>query len=58
MYLHSQADGYGFQFVGLPDDFKPESNEPYNPAEMRRMFDIGHEMGRNNEGWRTTLPGF
>ena len=58
MYLHSQADGYGFQFVGLPDDYEPESSHPYDPTEMRRMFDIGYEMGRSGKGWRTTPPGF
>ncbi len=58
MYLHSQADGYGFQFVSLPDDYEPESNQPYDPAEMRRMFDIGFDMGLHNKGWRATLPGF
>ncbi len=58
MYLHSQADGYGFQFVGLPDDYEPGSNQPYDPTEMKRMFDIGYDMGRSGKGWRTTPPGF
>jgi hypothetical protein len=58
MYLHSRADGYGFQFVGLPDDYKPESHHPYDPTEMKRMFNIGYDMGRSGKGWRTTPPGF
>lgn len=58
MYLHSQEDGYDFRYVGLPDDYAPENNQPYNPTEMKRMFDIGYDMGRHSEGWRTTLPGF
>ena len=57
MHLHAMQDGYGFQYVGLPDDYEPQTNEPYNPEEMRRMFDIGFEMGRAGEGWRTSLPG-
>jgi hypothetical protein len=58
MYLHSQADGYGFQFVGLPDDYEPESGQPYDPADMKRMFDIGFDMGQAGKGWRMTPPGF
>jgi len=57
MHLHAEQDGYGFQYVGLPDDYEPESTEPYNPEEMRRMFNIGFEMGRAGDGWRTSLPG-
>ncbi len=58
MYLHSQKGGYGFQFVGLPDDYEPESSQPYDPDEMQKMFDIGYEMGRSGTGWRSTPPGF
>jgi hypothetical protein len=57
MHLHAEQDGYDFQYVGLPDDYEPEIDEPYNPEEMRRMFDIGFEMGRAGDGWRTSLPG-
>ena len=57
MYLHSQTGGYGFQFVGLPDDYEPESSQPYDPDEMQKMFDIGYEMGRLGTGWRSTPPG-
>jgi len=58
MYLHAQAAGYEFQFVGLPDDYESESNHPYDQAEMTRMFDIGYEMGRSDKGWRSTPPDF
>ncbi len=58
MYLHAQEDGYSFQYVGLPDDYEPEVDAPYDPEEMRRMFDIGFEMGRAGDSWRTSLPGF
>jgi len=58
MYLHSEADGYRFQYVGLPEDYEPTSSQPYNPADMQRMFDIGFDMGRSGEGWRTRPPGF
>ena len=58
MYLHAEQDGYSFQYVGLPDDYESQSTQPYDQAEMKRMFDIGFEMGRTGEGWRSTPPGF
>ena len=58
MYLHAHSGGYGFRYVGLPDGFKSASNGPYDPQEMRRMFDIGFEMGRAGRGWETVPPGF
>jgi hypothetical protein len=58
MYLHAEQGGYGFQYVGLPDTYEPQINEPYNPEEMTRMFDIGYEMGLKGESWRSDPPGF
>ena len=58
MYLHARADGYEFRFVGLPDDYESESTHPYDPADMKRMFNIGYEMGRSGKDWRSTPPGF
>ena len=58
MYLHALVDGYGFRFVTLPSEYKPESDQPYDQTEMKRMFNIGNEMGRAGRGWRTAPPGF
>jgi hypothetical protein len=58
MYLHALVDDYAFRFVTLPGEYEPESDQPYDPTEMKRMFDIGHEMGRTGKGWRTVPPGF
>jgi len=58
MNLHAQLEGYAFQFVGLPDDYEPETDQPYDPTEMKTMFDIGFAMDRAGEGWRTRPPGF
>ncbi len=44
--------------IGLPDEYEPEVAEPYDRGEMGRMFEIGFEMGRAGDQWRTTLPGY
>ena len=58
MYLHAEAGGYGFRFVGLPDDYEPTHPEPYNQEDMNRMCEIGLKMGREGNSWRLIPPGF
>lgn len=58
MYLHAEQRGYQFRFVGLPDFYEPEVAEPYNQAEMQRMFDIGYGMGLSGDAWRSIPPGY
>lgn len=57
MYLHAQIGGYGLKYTALPEDYQPESDEPYDPTEMRRMFELGQTMGNNGDSWRSTPPG-
>ena len=58
MYLHAEQGGYSFKYVGLPDTYQSQSDKPYDPEEMSRMFDIGYKMGLKGESWRSTPPGF
>jgi hypothetical protein len=58
MYLHAEHGGYGFRYVGLPEDYESQTKEPYNPDEMKRMFDIGYGMGVKSDSWRSIPPGF
>ncbi len=58
MYLHAEARGYEFKFIGLPEAYEPEVSEPYNQQEMKRMFEIGYELGLAGDAWRTIPPGF
>lgn len=58
MYLHAEEGGYGFKFVGLPDDYEPLHGDPYNPEDMARMCELGLKLGREGNSWRSTPPGF
>jgi len=58
MYMHAQIGGYDFKYVSLPKAYKPFTDVPYDPEEMRRMFRIGNKMGLEGDAWLLTPPGF
>ena len=37
----TQEQGFGFNWIALPDDYKPLQTEPFDFAEMNRLFNIG-----------------
>jgi hypothetical protein len=46
------------KYVGIPEDFKKESQDLFDTADMRRLFEIGRELALEDDPWRTALPGF
>ena len=40
-----------FKYVSLPQAYKPFTDVPYDPEEMRRMFRIGNKMGLEGDAW-------
>jgi hypothetical protein len=53
-----QGDNVEFNFVGIPDNFEKISHEEFDPKEMKRLYDLGHELALSDNPWLTTLPGF
>ena len=58
MYIHAQVGGYDFKYVSLPKTYKPFTDVPYDPEEMRRVFRIGNKMGYEGDTWMLRPPGF
>lgn len=54
-FAHEQ--GFGFNWISLPKEYKPKHTEPFDTAEMNRLFDIGYEMGLKEDVWRKVPPG-
>jgi len=53
-FTHEQ--GFGFNWVSLPYEYKPQQPEPFDTAEMNRLFSLGYEMGLNENAWRKIPP--
>ncbi len=50
--------GMRFQLTSVPADFpiSPDSMT-FDPAEMRRLYDLGVALGRSGTAWRSSAPG-
>ena len=56
IYFIAQQEGIDFNYVGIPEDFVDKSKEPFDPAEMRRLFDLGFQLAIKGFEWRKSPP--
>lgn len=57
IYLGAKRDGIPYRLAYIPNDFKLESEEQFDPKYMRALFDLGYEMARDGYDWATSPPG-
>ena len=57
IYTVTQKDQIQFNYAGIPDDYVPESKEPFDIKEMNRLFDLGFEMAESGYEWNKVPPG-
>jgi predicted patatin/cPLA2 family phospholipase len=51
IYQFTQRDNIEFNYVGIPEDFRFESDEIFDPEEMNALFEIGYQMGLGGDFW-------
>jgi predicted acylesterase/phospholipase RssA len=56
MHAHTNASNLGFRYVAIPNDFESQADEPFDPREMKRLFELGHELGLAGTAWQDTPP--
>lgn len=56
IYATTQAGNLAFRHVSIPDDFESKADEPFDPREMARLFELGYRMGLDDAAWRDTSP--
>ena len=50
--------GMDFQLIAIPPEFRLNPNSlGIDPLELRRLYELGFEMGKTRKGWRQTPPG-
>lgn len=50
--------GMDFHLIAVPQEFVLNPNSlDIQPEELRRLYQLGYEMGKTRKGWRTTPPG-
>ena len=56
IYVATDAANLGFRYVAIPDDFESRADEPFDPVEMKRLFELGYQTGLAGTAWRDTPP--
>jgi predicted acylesterase/phospholipase RssA len=54
LHVNTDASGLGLQYVAIPDEFESQSDEMFDPQEMKRLFALGYETGISGSGWQKT----
>ena len=58
IYALCQRDGSDFNLAYIPSDFTDEPIEAFEPAYMRKLFDVGYRIGATDNPWQHEPPGF
>ena len=56
IYLRAQRNGIGFRLASIPPRFKEKSQEAFDKAYMRKLYDVGFAMGRSGQHWAKRPP--
>lgn len=58
IYALAERDGLSFNLAFVPGDFDEKPTEQFDPAWMRKLFDLGYEMGEAGYPWLDAPPEF
>lgn len=58
IYLACLRDGLDYRLAYIPSSFVDINGEPFNPDQMKALFDLGFEMAKDGFPWATAPPGF
>jgi predicted patatin/cPLA2 family phospholipase len=58
IYLGARRDGLDYNLASIPADFDMEPKEPFDPAYMQALFDLGYRLAKEGYPWEKAPPGF
>ena len=58
IYALAERDGLEFNLAFIPEEFDAVPDELFDPAYMRKLYDMAYEMGRSGYPWHKVPPGF
>ncbi len=58
IYAIALRDGIDLEVVSIPPEFDMEPEELFDPVYMRRLYDLGYEMGLAGDFWQPRPPDF
>lgn len=56
MYLRAKENGIEYNVASIPSEFNEKSNEPFDKAYMRKLYDEGFRLAKEGYSWRKKPP--
>jgi len=57
LYLRSQKNDVDYNEISIPSTFSEKAKEPFDKAYMRKLYQLGYEMGKASLQWRKKPSG-
>lgn len=58
IFALTERDGLEFNLAYIPREFDAIPSEVFDPTYMKKLFDLGYEMGKTSYEWHAAPPGF
>ena len=58
IYATAQRDGVDFNLAFIPSTFNVPHTEEFDNAYMRKLYDVGYDLGVKGLPWLKVPPGF
>ena len=55
--IAQEAPSVEFYWISLPVEYFPQSLKPFDPVKMRKIYEIGYDLGLSGDAWRKHPPG-
>jgi hypothetical protein len=56
IYYSATQNNIGFNYAAVPDEFVSTAQEPFDREEMKRLFQLGYDLGSSGYKWNKELP--
>ncbi len=56
LYSLAEKDNVVFHYISIPNNYEPKGKEPFDPEEMKRLYDLGYEIATSDNPWQKEIP--
>ena len=58
LFAFAKRDKLEFNYMAIPDNYEFRGEGLFDSDEMNRLFQLGYKMGKSDQSWINTPPGF
>jgi hypothetical protein len=58
IYTITQRDGIDYNLGSVPADYVSQAKEPFDPDDLKRLYDLGYKMAISGYPWDKYPPNF